>query len=64
MRVIVTCPPAEDDLPCDDCTMPDAMPWLLLATAWPAGLALTAGWTVRTAWAVAHNPDALRWLLR
>ena len=26
------------------------------------GLALTAGWVVKTAWAVAHSPTALSWL--
>lgn len=32
---------------------------LLLAAAWTAGAALTAGWVVRTAWAVTRNPDAM-----
>lgn len=65
MRIIVPGPPAEDtDLDGPDCTMPDAMPWVALAVAWAAGAALTAGWVLRAAWHVAHDPDALRWLLR
>ena len=46
-----------------DCAMTEAAPWLLLAAAWTTGLALTAGWTVRTAWAVARNPTSRRYAL-
>ena len=53
-----------DDLDGPDCGMTEAAPWLLLTAAWAAGLALTAGWIVRAAWAVAHDPAALDWLRR
>ena len=45
-----------------DCTQHEAMPWLALAVAWVGGMALTAGWTVRTAWTIAHRPESLAWL--
>lgn len=52
------------DLDGPTCGQGEATPWLLLAAAWGIGAALTAGWVVRTAWAVMRDPDALRWLVR
>lgn len=53
------------DLTTDDpCGMPEVVPWLAILAGAALGTLLTAGWIVRTAWAVAHNPAALDWLRR
>ena len=48
----------------DDCGLPDAAPWLLLAAAWTLGATLTAGWIARAAWHAARDPEVVRWVLR
>ena len=49
-------------MPDPACTQPEATPWIILAAAWAAGLALTAGWTIRTAWAATRRPETIAWL--
>ncbi|MDO5534100.1 MAG: hypothetical protein Q4F65_05565 [Propionibacteriaceae bacterium] len=44
------------------CGQHEAVPWLALAGAWFAGAALTGGWVLRTAWAIAHRPETIGWI--